>query len=148
MPSKQIRDVLHHVRDAQQAIASEFQVFAANAKDQRVQFLLDYFARQEDQLTRILGSYEEELSEGLLETWLQFVDDDRLDSVARESRLPANADLEDVVDACLTFDEAVVALYTECAESTSAPEVVELFSGLVKLEDAARRQFARASRDI
>ncbi len=150
MPSRQVRDVVDHVRSYHRNLAQQLDALgklekAANA---RLELLLNYMARHENNIEKALAKYEVDAEKNVLDTWLKFVPDESLDRALRHLDLHDGMDAEDVLGAVLSFDKSLIELYQELADETPLPEVHELFTDLLKMEDSKDRQYALSVLEI
>ena len=89
MRFEQVKNVLQDVR-AFHGRASEFFAGLSDlAEQERVKMLLDYMSLHERELGEKLGAYEQQASEGLLETWMDFRQDGELTALCREAAVAA-----------------------------------------------------------
>lgn len=147
MPSKQIRDILDHVRDFKHQLVELYEKLGQMEQDEKQQLLLKYLGRQEEQIARTLDGYEPELSKGILNTWVQFVDDEALRTISHDVQVHAGMTPEELIERSLQFDAALVQVYRDVIESTSAPHLQEVFMNLIEMEESKDRQNARSLLD-
>ncbi|PQO43923.1 hypothetical protein [Blastopirellula marina] len=148
MPSKQVKDILDHVRAAHQQVKKVCDELRGHEPDARLQLLLEYIGRHEEAFNTALQLYEQDArGKGLLETWLQFSADEAIDEDFAALRLSEGMQADEIVQQVLDFDAKLVALYRDLATSTSSEHVQELFNDLAQLEEDKERQYARLLQD-
>lgn len=142
MAAKQVRDVLRSIEKYHHALAGLYEKLGEREEDERLRWLLGYMARHEDHFQGALRRYEESAAESVLDTWVQFADGDVLDEALRESRIHAMS-ADEVIEAALKFDAALLDMYQQIAIETSAPHVQELFRSLLQMEENKEHLYAR-----
>ena len=143
MAAKQVRDVLRSIEKYHHALAGLYEKLGEREGDERLRWLLGYMARHEDHFQGALRRYEESAAESVLDTWVQFSNGDVLDEALRESRINAAMSADDVIEAALKFDAALLELYRQIAAETSVPHVQELFRSLLQMEENKEHLYAR-----
>jgi len=144
MPSKQVKDILEHIRSFHHRLSELYEDLSEHGSDERLELLLKYLARHEENFNECLGRYEKDAAKGVLETWLQFAADDTLDEALKHVGLHEDMDVEEVIRCAMSLDRKVVELYRDLADATAAPRVRELFENLIEMEESKDHQYARS----
>lgn len=144
MPSTQVKDILEHIRAFHHRIGEYYADLSQNKSNERVELLLKYLARHEENFNESLGKYEKDAAQGVLETWLQFAADDTLDEALQPIDIPESMAADEIIRYAMTADKKMVELYRELAASTAAPRVRELFESLIVMEEGKDRQYAKS----
>ncbi|QDU75795.1 hypothetical protein Pan97_28370 [Bremerella volcania] len=148
MPSKQVKDILDHVRAVHHQLNKACKQLSASEPDTRLQLLLDYVGRHEEAFNIALRRYEKEANaKAAIDTWLQFSADETINEALREMDLHPGMTAEEIVEQVLSFDAKLMALYRDLAESTSSAQVRELFSDLIQMAEGKQHQYARILQD-
>jgi hypothetical protein len=144
MPSCQVRDVIDHVRSYHRHLAKQLESLGKleNAAHPRMQLLLNYMGRYEKHFEKALGKYEAGAEKSVLDTWLKYVPDDSLDRALKHLDLHDGMDAGDILRVVLSFDKSLIELFQELAEETPLPDVNDLFTDLLRMEDSKDRQYA------
>lgn len=144
MPSKQVKDILDHIRSVHHQLNKVCHQLSASEPDERLQLLLTYIGRHEEAFNRAIRQYEKEANVKMaVDTWLQFSADNTVDDAFRELDLHAGMTAEEIVEQVLSFDAKLMELYRDLADSTSSSQVRELFSNLVQMAEGKQHQYAR-----
>lgn len=77
MRFEQVRKLLDHTREFHRRLAEHYERLGGEVERQRTQMLLEYVAHMEHTLERSLEDYEAHGSRMVLDTWLDFADDER-----------------------------------------------------------------------
>lgn len=147
MPSKQIRNVLDHVRGFKHHLVEVYEKIGQTEQDEKPQLMLKYLSQHEEQIANTLDGYEQKLSEGILKTWVQFVDDEALRTIFQDVQVHSGMTPEELVECSLKFDAALVRVYRDVVDSTSSPHLQEIFMNLIQMEESKDRQYARSLLD-
>lgn len=148
MPSTQVKDILEHIRTFHHQVSEYYKELSSQEPDERVELLLQYLARHEENFNETLGKYEEEAAQGVLDTWLQFAADDTIDAALQPIELDKNMDPDEIIRYAMILDRRLIQLYREIADSTGVSSVRDLFSNLILMEESKDRQYARSLSDF
>ena len=141
--AKQIRDVLKTIEKYHHTLANLYERVGEREEDERLRWLLGYMARHEDHFQGALRRYEESAAKGVLDSWVQFAEGEALEAALRNYRVDASMSADEVIEAALKFDAALLDLYPQLAEETAAPHVQELFTSLLQMEENKEHLYAR-----
>lgn len=148
MPYKQVKDILDHVRSVHHGLNEVCGQVCADEPDARLQLLLKYLGRHEENFNVALQRYEKDAGgKGVLETWLQFASDEIVDEAFKDVDLHPGMAAEEIVQRVLSLDTKLVELYRDLADSASTPRVQQLFADLVQMEEGQEHQYARLLHD-
>nr|MBS0019122.1 hypothetical protein [Gammaproteobacteria bacterium] len=137
------RDVLDHARSFHHQVGALYQRLENQAEKERVQMLLDYLGRHERHLEKSLADYEEEASKRIMDTWFQYTLEEDPSDLLSEVQIKGDMSVDDVVRLALRLDDYLIDLYKNMAENTDIPEVKEMFTNLLELEQQEEHQIAR-----
>lgn len=144
MSSKQIRNILDHVRGFKHRLVNVYETLGRTEQDEKLQLLLRYLRGHEEQIEKTLDSYEQELPEGVLNTWVQFVDDETLRTVFSNVQIHSGMTPEELIECSLKFDAALEQVYHDVVDSTSSGHIRDVFTNLAEMEESKDRQYARS----
>ncbi|MCC9608325.1 hypothetical protein LOC68_10850 [Blastopirellula sp. JC732] len=148
MPSKQVKEILDHVRSVHQKLKKVCHQLGSQETDPRMKLLFEYIERHEEAFNTSVRRFEKDAGgHGLLETWLQFTSDEFIDEDFKELELTSEMSAEEIVENVLAFDTKLVAIYRDLADSTSSSQLKELFNDLVQFEEDKERQYAKMMQD-
>ena len=137
------RDVLDHARSFHQQVSELYQRLEDRAEKERVQMLLDYLRRHEKHLEQSLSDYEKEASKRILDTWFQYTLEEDPSDLLSEVEVREDMAVDDVVRLALRLDDYLIDLYRNMADNADIPEVKEVFTNLLELEQQDEHQLAR-----
>ncbi|PQO25651.1 hypothetical protein C5Y96_22790 [Blastopirellula marina] len=144
MPSKQVKDILDHIRSVHHQLNKVCRELSAGEPDARLQLLLEYIGRHEEVFNSAVRRYEKEANvKTAIETWLQFSADESINEAFHDLDLHPGMTAEEIVEQVLAFDAKLMTLYRDLADSTSSSQVRELFSDLVQMAEGKQHQYAR-----
>lgn len=144
MPSKQVKDILDHVRSAHHQLNQTCKRLGAEEADSRLQMLLEYLGRHEERFCLALKRYEENAGgKGVLETWLKFPSDEDIEDALKDLDLHAGMSAEEIIQQVLSFDARLIALYRNLENSVPSSQVRAFFADLAQLEEGHEHQYAR-----
>lgn len=135
MSYQRVCDILSRVHTFHEELRAYYEGLAADSRDERFELLLQEMKGQENNFARCLERYTPEATQGILETWLQFVPDDSVRAALAENDLEPDMSPNEVVRRALEVNRELKELHRQLADQTSAPRVQELFRDLLVLED-------------
>jgi hypothetical protein len=110
--------------------------------------LLDYLSRHEQHMEQTLARYEKGNRQGILDGWLEYSPSLDVEAVVQSCQLRGQPSTDDILQAAMTFDDALVNLYREMAEKAIDHKTKELFRDLLNLEQQEKIQVARAAMSL
>lgn len=142
---KQVREFIDfgkHIHGAARALYDDLNDESARG---RVKMLLDFLVRHEQHMEETLSRFGKETRSGILEGWLEYSPELDVDAVIHSCDLPESPSTDDILQAALTFDDALVALYREVAGKANDARTKAFFRDLLNLEEREQIQVARAA---
>ena len=139
----QVRDLLEQAAQFHGRMAEFYHGLSDRAPKERVKLLLDYMSTHEKNLHDSLEDFDEEASEGVMDTW---VDRDHCDRIVHAcENLPAAPELsiDGVTTLAMRVDETLIGFYDELARKAEGEDVRTVFRNLVAQEQAELRRLAR-----
>ena len=142
MRFRQTRDVIQHAQAFHLAIGERYHQLSEESERQRLKILLDYLSDRERMLAASLEQFTEETSQGLLDTWFQFEDDEQRMKWP-DCQLPTEVTSDTVLNAGLALTDCFIKLYREIATSADSEKVRQVFRNLMESEEQEKRTLAR-----
>ena len=139
----QVRDLLEQAAAFHGRMSEFYHDLSEKAEQVRVRLLLDYISTHEKNLRDSLEAYDEEASDGILDTW---VDRDYCDRIVHAcEQLPGEPplDLDGVIRLAMKVDSHLIGYYDELAHKADMESVREVFRNLVAQEQSELRRLAR-----
>lgn len=97
--------------------------------------------RREAAMQQVLDHYEADEggagddAEGILDTWLQYVPADEVQSAVARAEIDRDTSVESIVATALEVDRGLVEMHRQLAAQANSERVQELFESLVTLEE-------------
>ncbi len=148
MPSRQVKDILDHVRGYHHKLGRRFSELSARESDERLALLLKYLAGHEKKFEESLAAYEDDAAKEVLNTWLKFVPDETIDGALKHFDLRDDMDADEIIAAVLAFDKSLIDLYRQLADKAPIARIQEVFMNLLQMEESKDRQYARSVLDL
>jgi len=136
MSYQQVKDVIQQIRQAHQLLRDILEQPRHRAKDSRTRKLLEALREEEQQLQIILAKYQKQADQSLLNSWLQFTPDEELCRTISSIGFSSDMTVDEVVEHKFEFDQALIRLLRQFAESVSAPRVHEFFADLAEYHES------------
>lgn len=142
---RQVRDFLDHGRKIHADLHALYAHLAETPQQEPIRLLLDYLSRHEQHLADNLARFEHDARRSILDAWLEHAPRLQIDALIENAPTHADMQLDEVVRMAAAFDDALVALYREVAESAKDARVRAVFEDLVQLEDSEKVQMLRSA---
>lgn len=138
---EQVQDVLEHARLLHERLAGYYRQLEAVTANERVHMLLDYLQDHEQRLLEGLAAYQQEGPDTVLDTWLQYVPEQRMPLLPE--KVEQGVTVEEALQLALDCKDYLIELYRGVATRADLPQTREAFSELMKKEMHERRQIAK-----
>ncbi len=145
---KQVREFIDFGKRLHASIRERYGELQEHAELTRVRMLLDFLIRHERHMEETLSRFEKDTRSGILEAWLEYSPELDVEAVVNACTLPDRPSTDQILDAALNFDEALVTLYREVAAKANDHRTKAVFSDLLKLEEQEKIQVARAAMSL
>ena len=142
MRFEQTREVLRHVRQFHESVASLCQRLSEECDEERIRMLLDYMSERERELAKAVDEFTDETSENVLDTWFQYTHDDTGLAIPDFALTPETR-IEDVLRLGLDLAQSLIDLYKEVADNAETEEVRAVFRNLLEFEEKEKLKLAR-----
>ena len=139
----QVRDLLKQVRDFHGQLAKYYKGLSDQAAKARVRLLLDYMGSHESNLQACLGSFEETVSAGILDTWVDCRHCDEIIATCEQTPIDPDLSIDGVTKVAMDVDACLIHFYEEVAKKSDSESVRELFLNMISLEQGELRKLAR-----
>ncbi len=139
---KQVRDVLEYGKYLHAKLKALAERIEEDEQNARLKLLLEYLKRHEEELAKHLARFEQETQKHILELWLPYPPDSRIEKTLEAVTLHPNMSLEEIVKVVMEFEDALIELYRESLNEIDDPHVQEVLTNLVQLEEAEKRRLA------
>ncbi len=134
MPFKTVRDILDQARAFHRELAEHYRRLGAGADREKLKVLLDFMGRHEQHMAEHLEGYEAEKAGRILGCWFKYSPAVPELGAIEGVELKPDMTVEQVVDASLKFDGALVAFYRQAAETARSQDVKDFFAKVVDME--------------
>lgn len=145
MSFKTVRDVLQLSQEIHSSASNLYEQLREQTQRERVDMLLKFLSRHEEELANTLAKVQGEVSERILGEWHQT----ELTSI--ESTLDGckechpDISIQELVNMALKVDDSLINLYKHMASEASTDDARQLFNNLVVLEENEKMKTARAA---
>lgn len=143
MTFTQLHEILDHVKQIHYQ-AAECCAGVADADDERLSLLVDFFRQWEGRLGACLDSLQRDRREALLSTWVQFAPTEGLDRALSSLREAQEEGPSALVNKSHELQEEIEALLVQLADSLNAPEVSKWLLDLAEFERQAAKELGLA----
>ncbi|HBA35547.1 MAG TPA: hypothetical protein DCZ12_15590 [Gammaproteobacteria bacterium] len=140
---QQVKDVIHYTSQLHEKLAAYYQCLSDQSDQQRMKMLLNYLSRHEKHLSDVFERYSSDVETSVRETWLQFVPSEKLVEALECGPIDTDMSVDDVIEQVIAYDDALIDLYNEVINETSAPDVKEVFQNVLAMESHIMRQTVR-----
>ena len=145
MSFKKVRDVLVLSQDIHTSASNLYEQLREQTQRERIDMLLKFLSKHEEELAQILAKVTAEASEKILGEWHQT----ELTSVAEIldgcKECHPDISVDELVSMALRVDDSLISLYKHMASESSTDEARQLFNNLVLLEENEKMKTARAA---
>lgn len=145
MSFKTVRDVLQLSQEIHSSASNLYEQLREQTQRDRVDMLLKFLSRHEEELAKTLGRVQEDVSERILNEWHQ-TELTSIDSIldgCKECHPDIN--VQELVNMALKVDDSLINLYKHMSSEASTDEARQLFNNLVILEENEKIKTARAA---
>lgn len=144
MPYFQIKDVLNRVRDFHTSISAHIGEMPDQSNRMRVRLLLDYVAMYETCFSEVVKRYEEIGEESVLNMWIQFVPETKVNQVFEEADLSDDDSIEEVVKLVFQSHERIFEIFKHFRDASRSSQIAEFFDNLLAIQQQRDIERVRA----
>lgn len=142
MAYEQVQDILKRTREHHRRVRHALEHAEPDDDRQRADALLAEVQREESAMEALLEGYRGEGPDNVLETWIQYVEDEDVSDALQSLQLDSGASIEEIMTRKAELDDALAEYYAQLRDQVSAPKVQELFSSLHELIARRKEQAA------
>lgn len=139
-----VQDVLDRFKGFHRKLRDYYQGSVDVSKNERARLLLNYMASHEKRVQECLDQYQARGAASVLNTWLQYVPDSKMQRVFDEAEIREGMSADEVFQVAMQFDAALLFTYEQLAGMSAAPKVGEFFEALLVLERTKESEYARS----
>ncbi len=141
----QVKDILLHAEKLRTFLRGFAERHQRKASNDLLAGLFQDVKEHEKQLERCLDEFQSDDSSVSLETWIQYPGDDELEQTMTSLSAVAEQADEEVLKQLLIAEEALLRVYKQAQEQTSAQQLQELFETLIEIQDHHLRNIANCA---
>jgi rubrerythrin len=128
------RDALKHAKDFHLQSLEFFQVLAKQENIPRTKLLLDYMISQEKSLAKSLDDYEKNTPTGVLDTWLQYANDEAILKLPVIEAFQSKKSMEDILGISMKMSDDLIKVYQLVEEQINEDNVKNIFNNLADMQ--------------
>ncbi|HBA84585.1 MAG TPA: hypothetical protein DCZ95_10865 [Verrucomicrobia bacterium] len=135
---------MDRARQFHQALSEYYTKNSELASNEKMQVLLTYMSRHEQNMVEALARYEDGASKKVLNTWFKYPPEMKHAKCFECLELSPDMSPDDIMETALRVDQCLVALYKQAAEKSVSQDVKDLFKQLLAME---QKEETKALRD-
>lgn len=141
MPYEQVQNILDLARSFHRKLADFYQELdeATEEEKERMKLVLQYLQDHERTLDRKLSQFQTDAPKNILDTWVQFPPENRIDRIFDPKQIKSDMSVNDIVALTLDFDNALLQFYKKAQDVAATDAISEIFEDLYK-EGKTERQ--------
>lgn len=140
---KPVKDFLDYSRELHREIQACYDTLNAHAEQPRIKMLLDYLSRHERNMEENLHRFEDSTRKEILNMWLEHVPRLNIQEIIGQCQIREGMSLEEIVEAALALDAAMLGLYRDVAGHAKDARVKAVFENIVHMEENTANQTLR-----
>jgi rubrerythrin len=142
MRFEKARDAVKHAKSFHIQLCQFYEFLNNLENTQKVKLLLDYMIQHEKDLAESLDNYEKNTSSGVLDTWLQYANDESILKIPEKEALPSKSSIEDIIKLSMTFSDELIEVYAQVAEQVDDVKLKEIFTHLANMQSQEKRKLS------
>lgn len=142
MRFEKARDAIKHAKSFHVSLYQLYEFMATRENSQKVKLVLDYMIQHEKDLAETLNNYEKNTSTGVLDTWLQYTNDNNILKIPEQETLKSTMSIEDIFELSIGFSDALIEVYKQVEEQVDETELKEIFISLANMQDKEKRKLS------
>lgn len=136
------RDALKHAKDFHLQLSVFFESLAKQENAPKTQLLLEYMIQQEKILAESLDRYEKNTPPGVLDTWLQYANEENILKIPNINALPSKMLMDDIIELSMKMSDELTEVYSLVAEQLDENKVREVFNNLYDMQIQKQRRLS------
>ncbi|MDB4279750.1 hypothetical protein N9865_02855 [Paraglaciecola sp.] len=142
MRFEKARDAVKHAQSFHIQLCQFYKYLNNLENTQKVKLLLEYMIQHEKDLAESLDHYEKNTSSGVLDTWLQYANDQSILKIPKKEALPSKSSIEDIIKLSITFSDELIEVYAQVAEQVDDVKLKEIFTHLANMQSQEKRKLS------
>jgi rubrerythrin len=137
------KDLLDHAASLHQGLGAYYQRLAGDSRQEKVQLLLEYLARHEENLAAELARYSKETAARVRDAWFKFELDGEFIKCVPPAMPAADIDVNELINLAIALDDCIIDLYRLVARESELPEARDAFLNLAAQERQEKMRMVR-----
>ena len=142
MAAIQVSDLLIRCQHFHHRLAEYYEGLENEVRRPEVRAMLDFMARHEHHLEHCIELYSKTAAPGVTQAWFKVAPDDQAGKLLHEATVDPDMGVEDVIEMAMRFDDYLIRVYRQLAESTQNSQLREALENLLELEESEERRLA------
>lgn len=134
MAPRRVADFLHWAEAYHARLAEFYRSRGKEAARSEVKIVLDYMARHQDALRRIIEDYERGASKAVLDTWYKISPDPKAFQDPSASGFRPDLTSDEAIDLALDLDHSLISMYEQLIRRAETPGLREVLENLLQAE--------------
>jgi hypothetical protein len=135
MRYKTLGDVIDEGREFHRKLCRQYSEYEQLAPDERIGLLLDQLRRREESMTHSLENFREDMSPGVLHTWVQFAPEGREPEFLQRLRNVDINNLDDIASLAMDIEIYLADQYRDLLQGVETPSARTAMQRLLELEE-------------
>jgi len=127
-----IRRIMNRSKKIHEGIRGFYERLSDQTEKQRVQMLLEYLKGHQKELEDTLEDLKSQASQDVLDAWLQYRPEPSVEQMLPDMEFKPEMSVDELLQAALSIDDALITYYRRIAENTEFQEVKEVFASLAE----------------
>jgi hypothetical protein len=128
------REAVKHAQTFHKQLSALYQGLTKQEYPAKTNLLLKYMSDQERDLADLLMQFEQNTPTGVLDTWIQYADDQNILKAPNIDVLSAIQSMEDVLTLSVTMSNEFITLYQQVEEQLDEMKVKDIFRNLANMQ--------------
>jgi rubrerythrin len=127
-----IRRIMNRSKEIHEGIRGFYERLSDQTEKKRVRMLLEYLKEHQKELENTLEDLKGQASQDVLDAWLQYRPEPSVEQMLPDMEFKPEMSVDELVQAALSIDDALITYYRRIAENTEFQEVKEVFASLAE----------------
>lgn len=142
MRFERARDVLKHAKTFHLQLNDFYKLIEEQENTPKAQLLLEYIISQEASLAKHLDHFEKETPAGVLDTWLQYVNDEEILQIPKVNASHSKQSVDDILKISMKMSDELIEVYRLVEAQVDESNVKEIFDNLANMQLQKQRQIS------
>lgn len=149
MSNEQTRDILEHAQHFHRQVSQYYDELGSHTDKQRIKMLLDYMSRHERNMAKSLAQFEHSAPRNVLNACFKVGHEFKsCCEVVKDLNVTSDMSVDDVIEMGMKFDDCLISVYQDLAETAADERVRRVFQDLLELEQKEKRQLVRNAQRV